>query len=111
MSIGNVSSKEIIVSRFIIGLLVVLTFSTIIFLLVPLYLYSKKITFINMDAKYSSWFSRRSIKNIESIDTFGFSVFNRIIITGKGGTHIKMYFVANFDDVKKFAEEIENFKG
>ena len=74
------------------------------------YLKSKRIYITNMDAKYKSWLSRKSIKNIESFNTSGIWILNSASITGRGKAIIKMYFIADFADVRKQAETIEDLK-
>ena len=63
-----------------------------------------------MDAKYQSWLSRKSIKNIESFTTSGIWILNSVSVTGRGKAKIKMYFVSDFYKTRKLAEKIEDLK-
>jgi xanthosine utilization system XapX-like protein len=74
------------------------------------YLQSKRISVVNMDAKYQSWLSRKSIKNIESFTTSGIWILNSVSVTGRGKAKIKMSFVSDFYKTRKLAEKIEDLK-
>ena len=69
-----------------------------------------KVKIVSKDAKYSGIFRRTSIKDIESISCYGFFIFNRVVIYGRGTNKISLFFVNNFNKVFKYAESIENFK-
>ena len=72
--------------------------------------YYQKIDIVGKDAKYSGLFKRISIKDIESVDCSGFGVFNSIKIYGRGKSLIKLKFIENYDEVRQYAENIENWK-
>ena len=85
----------------------------LIFLTAGFFLRSKKIEVANMDVKYSSWFSKTSIKQLESIDIFFIPflpIFNSVTITGRGTQKIKMRNVAKVKEVKEFASKIDELR-
>jgi len=74
-----------------------------------LLLFCRKITLVNKDAKFKGVFKRKSIKDVESIDCSGFWIFNSVSIYGRGGNKISLSFVADFNNVRNYAENIEKW--
>ena len=72
-------------------------------------LFCRKITIVNKDAKFKGVFKRKSIKDVESIDCLGFWIFNSVSIYGRGGNKISLSFVADFNNVRNYAENIEKW--
>jgi hypothetical protein len=72
-------------------------------------LFCRKITIVNKDAKFKGVFKRKSIKDVESIDCSGFWIFNSVSIYGRGGNKISLSFVADFNNVRDYAENIERW--
>lgn len=103
------TSPIIIVLNLIVGLISLINSAILIglfFLFIAFLGYYKKIEINSFDAVFRSLFSRVYIKDIESIDVFGLGFLNRVKITGKGGSIIKMGFVKNFNEIVKLSEEI-----
>ena len=72
--------------------------------------YTKRIELKDLDAKYYSLFSRKSIKQIEAIDVIGFGFLNMVKISGRGATIISLAFVSDLNEVKRLAEKIDDVK-
>ena len=71
------------------------------------YLFSKKIEINGIDAKYSSWFSQKSIKAIEMVDVGHFPLFSSVKISGRGGNFIRMPWINDVKAALKYSEEID----
>lgn len=122
IKISNIIVEIYIFCAIFLGLLTLLSFfmsdkiiSPLIFALFSfasfvraLYLKSQSITIFNMDATYESWFANISIKNIESINIFGFWIINTVIITGRGMSSIQLTGVHDLDKVREVIKKIQN---
>lgn len=62
-----------------------------------------KISYPN--AKYSAWFRHKTIKDIESISVDGFWLLNSVEVTGRGGVKMKIFFVPDIKNIKRFVDE------
>lgn len=95
--------------NFVIGFMLLINSAIwigLFFLFMAFLGYYKKIEINSSDAVFRSLFSRVYIKDIESIDVFGAGFINRVKITGKGGSVIRMGFVKNFAEIVKLSEKI-----
>ncbi len=83
---------------------------TLILAIFPLvfafYTKSKVLKISNLDVTYKSWFISKAIKQVESIDVVGFSIFNKVEIVGRGGSKITLKYVANLKKVAELAEKL-----
>lgn len=85
----------------------------LIFIIVAFFLRSKKIEIVGMDAKYHSWFSNITIKQVESVDVFYIPflrILNTVTVTGRGSAKIRIRNVGNIHAVREFADKFDELK-
>jgi len=89
----------ILIPTFFIGSIVLLLWS--------LYLFKAQITINYPDATLQTWLNKTIIKDIESIDI---DYLDCVIITGRGGRVMKMNFIGNGKQLRKWLDGVHSSK-